>query len=353
MAINDPEDTDEIFGELERRFGRRIQEAFNQSVEELRDQFTIEEIAQRLDEQGINGAVQLLAGTAAGAAQTGAAAEGVQIQAIFERVGSEKQQAMMAAGRKRAEEISGNVEGPQGTVRFTFDPGHPDTAERLREGKRDLIREITDEQEQVVRNAVADSLGRGENPRDAARAFKDSIGLTQKQERAVQNFRRNLQARQSGAPSAEALDRELRDKRFDRSIRNAIANDEPLTEQQIDRMTERYRAKMVKHRSEVIARTESLRGLSEGREAARDQAIDEGKIKPEQVRRFWITARDERVRENHRRIPTMNSSGVGPDEPFDAPLGPLRYPRDPRGSASQTVQCRCAVSERIVDAEDT
>lgn len=334
MAFRDPEELEAIFGDLEPRIRRRIREAFGRSVEELREQFSLNEIADMIENQGI------------GAITAVVTAEGVR-QAM-QPVGAEFQDGIIAAGRERAEQISGEVEGPRGVIQFAFDPGAQETADRLREGRLRLIREISDDQERVARAAVADSLERGENPRVAARVMRDSIGLTERQHRAVQNYRRMLEEGESGA-----LDRELRDRRFDPSVRRAVSGERALSQDQIDRMTDRYRQRMVRHRAEVIARTESLRALSEGREAARQQMIDDGVLDPSQVRRFWINAGDSRVRENHTIIPITNSEGVGANEPFSAPLGPLRFPRDPRGLAAQTVQCRCAVSERIDDFQET
>ena len=333
MAISDDERETELFNEMERKWGRKIQEAFGQSIEELREQFTLEEIAQKLEANGINAVGVLLS------------AEG--IRQAMKPVGDTYGNAIEDAIKQRTERINGNVTGPNGTIKFTFDPGNPVVADRVQKGKLRLIREISSEQESVIRNAVADSLNKGENPRQTARAFRDSIGLTQKQERAVQNFRRALEE-----SPGDALSRQLRDRRFDGTVRRAADQGAGLTEEQIDRMTERYRARMLKHRSEVIARTESLRGLSEGRAAAREQLIESGELRAEQIRRRWITANDERLRADHRAIPRLNPNGVGPNEPFETPLGPLRYPRDPQGVAANTVQCRCSEIESIVDIED-
>ena len=333
MAFEDGQRETELFEEMERRWGRRIREAFGQSVEELRSQFTIEEIAAKLEDRGINVIGTLISAEV--------------VRQGMNRVGEEISNAITDAAKQRTEAINGQVRGPRGTVRFTFDAGNASVAERVRQNRLRLIREISESQEQVIRNAVADSLARGDNPRDAARAFRDSIGLTQRQERAVQNFRRALQE-----SPGQALSRQLRDRRFDSTLRGAAQQGNELTQEQVERMTERYRAKMLKHRSEVIARTESLRALSEGKEAAREQLIESGQIRADQVRRRWVHAADERVRADHRSIPVMNPNGVGPDEPFQTPLGPLRYPRDPNGTGANTIQCRCAEVERIADVEE-
>lgn len=333
MAYEDGPRADELFRLIERKYGERIAEAFGQSVEELRDRYSIDELAREIEARGIAAADTLLAA-------------GI-VTERFQRVGDEYAAAVEETGRRRAQDISGKVTGPAGTVRFTFRPGAPRAEQAMRNGSLRLVREITEDQREIVRNALQDSLRRGENPRKAARVFRDSIGLTQRQERAVQNFRRALEEGRSAA-----LSRELRDRRFDATVRRAVAGEIDLTDDQIDRMTERYRARMLKHRSEVIARTESLRALSEGKDAARQQMIDEGLVREDQIRRFWRTSGDERVRANHRAIPGMNPDGVGPNATFQTPGGPLRYPRDPRGTAANTVQCRCSDIERIVDFEE-
>jgi hypothetical protein len=45
----------------------------------------------------------------------------------------------------------------------------------------------------------------------------------------------------------------------------------------------------------------------------------------------------------------MNPRGVGQNESFTSPLGPILYPGDPSATAENTIQCRCAVFSRIID----
>lgn len=209
-------------------------------------------------------------------------------------------------------------------------------AERLR-----MVREFTADQRAATRAALVDGMERGVNPVEMARAFRDSIGLTERQQAAVANYRRLLER-----GSLEALDRRLRDARFDATVRRAIREDKPLTRVQVDRMVSRYSERYVKYRSEVIGRTEALRAVHSASDESYRQAVDDGLLRREQLMRKWVTAKDERVRKSHSRL---NGEVRSLDEGWAADEGTLRYPGDPDAPASETVQCRCALSTRLTD----
>lgn len=224
---------------------------------------------------------------------------------------------------------------------FRFSMVNPRTAAFVQQYELNLIREVSSETIAAVRQGLADDIVTGRNPVATARDFRANIGLTTRQEKAVRNYRKYLEDLDT-----TALKRKLRDKRFDSTIRRAIRDDKPLSQSQINRMTDRYREKAILRRTQTIARTESLRATSIGNQEALDQMVSEGAVDPN-TRKFWVPARDARVRDAHERIPMMNPEGVPLDGLFTTPLGPLKYPRDPAGSAANTIQCRCALIYRI------
>ena len=57
-----------------------------------------------------------------------------------------------------------------------------------------------------------------------------------------------------------ALTYDLRDHRFDATIRRAQREVVPLSQDRIEKMLGRYRERFIKYRAEVIARTESSAG---------------------------------------------------------------------------------------------
>lgn len=205
-----------------------------------------------------------------------------------------------------------------------------------------LVSNITETTRETVIQAISYSIAAGRNPIQTARDFRAAIGLSPSQLSTVQNYRRLLEE-----ANPEALYRGLRDKRSDAMVSRAVESSNALDSDQIDNLTERYRQRMVKWRAETIARTESLRSINMGEYESILAAHNVGKIS-QYLRRFWIVSADERVRRHHIPIPQLNAKGVGITESFQTPLGPLRYPLDPEGSARNVINCRCRVSYRIV-----
>lgn len=148
-----------------------------------------------------------------------------------------------------------------------------------------------------------------------------------------------------------ALERKLRDRRFDGTVRRAVREGQRLSPAQIDRMVDRYRDRYIKYRSEVIARTEAIRAVQGGQQALLESYVADGRIARQQIRRFWHYSHDGRTRSSHRAIPGMNQEGVGMEEAFKTPLGPLKFPGDPNGRAENTINCRCTAFPRIVAPE--
>jgi hypothetical protein len=104
------------------------------------------------------------------------------------------------------------------------------------------------------------------------------------------------------------------------------------------RMVENYRLRMLKHRSQVIARTESLRAANLGSFEAWRQTIDESDLfAPDEVKRIWTTARDDRVRMTHR---FASGQKVGMHEPFRVDGEQVMFP-------PHSINCRCTCSYKI------
>ena len=92
-------------------------------------------------------------------------------------------------------------------------------------------------------------------------------------------------------------------------------------------------------RSEVIARTEIHNASNYG--------IDEAaKATGLQLRKEWVAAGDARTRSDHR---SADGQVVDMDQPFVVGGERLMYPGDRRGSAEQTINCRCSVAHVVVD----
>lgn len=229
-------------------------------------------------------------------------------------------------------------------VLVNFDRTNVPALELIRQNQLRMVQQFTDEQRLATRTALLEGMARGLNPRSQAELFRDSIGLTQTQVRAVLNYRRLLEEN-----SAEALTRELRDARSDRSIEAALRNGEPLPAGQIDRMVERYRQNYIDYRAEVIARTEALPAVHEGVDAMYEQAVSSGILARGDLVQTWLTAEDARVRDSHA---TMEGQQRPFGQAFTSGKGNhLLYPGDPQAPIADRAQCRCAKTTRFaVDA---
>ncbi len=227
-----------------------------------------------------------------------------------------------------------------------YDQFNENAVRILRDQGLQRVRNFTDEQVRLFRGKIEDGIARGVNPRTVAREVRDSIGLTEKQQRHVDNYEVALErVHLSQQAQAGALGRELRDGRSDRSVELAAKTGEPLTRDQIDSMVARYKQNYINYRAETIARTEALTALHQGTEEAVAQIIGAGDVPPEMVTRTWSTAGDHRVRPAHE---DMDGQERGVGEYFvDGDGFTLRFPGDPDAPAGTSVNCRCVIQTRI------
>lgn len=318
-------DADEIerLRQLAAKMERDLSRAFLDAVERLRGRIDVDAIAGMIEAGRIADAIALV--------------ERELTQGGFRSVGAALAQAALNAGAAAAAAANLPTE-----IEFIFGPTNPNAIEAIRLYELDKIREMNAGQLAAIRQALLDGISAGRNPIDIARDFRGAIGLTAHQEKIVANFRRALETLDPAA-----LNRQLRDKRFDRTVSRAIRDEKPLDAEQVDEMVRRYRARFVKHRAETIGRTEAIRALNLGNVQAWRAMIAEGKIDADQAVKRWVYTHDGRTRDAHRMIPGMNPKDVPLEKPFDSPLGPIRWPGDENAPAGNVVNCRCTLVIRF------
>jgi hypothetical protein len=251
----------------------------------------------------------------------------------------------VAATKQTALDLENFARGLRPSVGISFDPTNPRAAASANDLAYQFIRQVSDEQRDVVRQAVTEALQEGKHPKTAARDIRESIGLTRKQNEAVKNYRRALETN-----SADALDRALRDARFDRTVQRAQKTDTPLTPEQIDRMVDRYRERFVAFRADTIALTESTTATSMANHEAMLQTIDMAGIDPGDVEKKWNSTLDGRTRPSHVYLGARGGQVViGMDGLFMSGLGNrLMFPGDLSAPAEDRIRCRCVCSYRIM-----
>ncbi|WP_029313234.1 phage minor head protein [Acidiphilium angustum] len=231
-------------------------------------------------------------------------------------------------------------DGKSHIIRFGFDlrgPGEEAFIKRYRFGR---VREISDEQRRNIRGIMLAAAQRGDAPQTTARRIRDVIGLTAYQAGIVANYRAQL-----ATLDPRALGYELRDHRFDGTVKKAIEAKEPLTEAQIDKMVDAYSRRFLAYRAMTIARTESLRAANNAHVRQIRKMLDADPSLT--CVKSWMATLDDRTRPDH--VALNRQTAIGIDTPFKCEDGTeIRWPHDPDGVASQIINCRCVLMTSIV-----
>lgn len=277
------------------------------------------------------------------------------VQEHVEAMGASVSEVFVDVGRQTADELTaqavstgavgrgaggGALGGFTPHAAIAFDPTYPRAAELMRRETLTFVQQLTDAQIESTREAIAISFEQGLGTDQTVRAIRQSIGLTQYQARIVGNYERQLRI-----GSSAALDRQLRDRRYDRSV--ARAAEKPLTDAQINRMVDAYRRRFVDFRSETIARTEATRVTSLAREEAYRQTADRLNIGHNRIIRIWNATEDSRTRDWHESMDGQEAA-IGQDF-VDGKGNRLMYPGDSKAPPETIINCRCALTMRIAD----
>lgn len=301
----------------------RVRRRFLELVNGARAVSSLENIADLIDQGRIDDALRVSEGVAPGLA--------TQLEQVY-----------TAAGISSAAAISRGVDDL-----FDFNAINARSVGVLNRERLRLVAEFSAGQRQASGILLRDAFERGLAPIEQARILRGSIGLTARQAQSVTNFRALLQSGQA-RQLREALGRQLRDRRFDSSIRAAARGERVLSGAQIDRMVERYNDRFIQFRARTITRTETVAAVGAGDLEAFEQSIESGLVQPQEVISTWRTAGDERVRPSHNAMD-------GQEQPFGQPFtsgdgNSLRFPGDPMGPPSDTINCRCVVARRLRSA---
>lgn len=307
MATKDP------YPDIADKYDLRIREALNIVWENVRRSENLANLEYIIETQGVTGLLPIL--------ETLPDELSAQLRPVIEDAISESGRVVVQVLPKAAV-----------TAPVVFSLVTPQVSAYINNYVGQMIREVSDETVKAVQIAVNQGVVTGRNPRQIARDFRSSIGLTQRQEMTVQRLRSALEKGEAGYVNSLTTVTE--------GAKNAVSAGK-LSQDQMDKIVEQTRLRYVKQRTETIARTESLRAVSVGQDQAIRQGQVMGSISSELLKR-WLYRKDGRARDAH--ISAGETNGWIPmNRPFSTPLGPLMFPRDPNGSASNTINCRCRV----------
>lgn len=279
-------------------------------------------------------------------------------RSTFAGYGDSVDEAIIRAGEAEAAYINATVplKKPDGlSAKLAFDYRDPTVERLLRETSGTKIVNILEDQLAGVRSVLEQGLAAGNGPRAIATRIAGQVnpltgqregglvGLTKSQ---MENVTRAYGELISGDPKklSNYLDRAMRDKRYDKYVREAI-DGKSIPSDILRKMDNAMMNRALQVRAETIARTESMQALHIGQQEAYQQAIDQNLVEPDEIVRVWESSGDGRTRDSHEE---MNGQEVGWDEDFVTPSGiHLAFPGDPDGPAEEIINCRCNESIRI------
>lgn len=173
---------------------------------------------------------------------------------------------------------------------ISFDVLNPRTVAWIRDRAAKLVVEISDETQLAIRETIRAGVERGVSPASLARHIRQHVGLTSRDQVAVLNYWAKLL--EDNPDGAEAL-------------------------------ADTYAKRLLKRRSENIARTESAMASHAGQQQAWNQAAEEGLI-DKNTRKGWITTEDDRLCDS---CMAMDGQTVPMDADFVSPdFGPVPGP---------------------------
>jgi len=203
-----------------------------------------------------------------------------------------------------------------------FQGRNPRAESWVTERSSTLITRITDGQRETIRDMLSTAIGEGQGPRTTA---LDLVGRVD---------------RATGRRSGGAVGLTDRDARAARKYRDGLAA-EGRKADQVERMAEKYRSKLLKLRGETIARTETTAALNAGRQEGIAQLVESGEVPAENIEDEWQSSGNKNVRDSHE---ALDGTKVPHGEPFVSELGSVMYyPGDTSQGAlaEDVINCVC------------
>jgi len=199
---------------------------------------------------------------------------------------------------KEAKQILTGQEDEMG-LDLSFNMRNPKAIQWALEESSTLITLITTESRDAIRNVIATAFASGGHPYETARIIRNSIGLTDRDAKAVMKLEQRLIA--SG-----------------------------LSKDQINKQITKYRQKKLNDRAKLIARTETIAAANAGQQLHWQDMQNKGYLDEETVEREWIATPDDRECEECAALDgtTAPLNGLFPGGVRQPPLHP---------------DCRCAV----------
>lgn len=240
-------------------------------------------------------------------------------------------------------------------LRTEFDPTRDSAQRAIVTAQRDMVTVLAREQGDAIQAIISHGQDIGIAPPRIARNLLGVggeggvVGLSGQDVQWLTNTRNQLA---SGDPAIMRgyFDRVRRDRRYDGIVQRAIDAGRPVSQADIERITQRYAARLLDTRAETVASIQTVEAYNAGRNQLYAQMIEDG-LDPARITKRWKSRGDEKVRLSHR---AMNGQVVPGGAPFITPRGArMMHPGDSSLGApmSEIARCRCRSVWRIAEEE--
>lgn len=319
------------------RLTPEMEKAFLEAIEDIKSEIVLREIVERLERGDISGAVEAL-----------------HIDpAAFRPLNEALRQAFNQGGILIVDSLPLLRDQTGGRVVVRWDVQNQRAEAIIRDLSSTMITQITEDTRAMAREKIVEGYAKGQGPNTialdlAGRVDKATqkrmgglLGMTSRLARTTENARQALSAGDvEGMKNYLTLTR--RDKRFDRTVLKAIADEKPLDAATVQKIIGRLSDGYVKLRAETVARVETATSVNAAQHEAYQQGLDKAGRDASLVTRTWRSAGDSRVRHTHM---VLNGQKVkGMDLPFQSPSGAMmRFPGDSSMGAGpeEIIGCRC------------
>lgn len=168
-----------------------------------------------------------------------------------------------------------------------FDLRSPEAEKWISDYAADQIKYIDATNRQAIRQIKLRAQQEGLSLGEQANEIKQNIGLLPQHVVAVENYEKSL---------------------LDSGMDSDIA----------DSMADKYAAKLLRYRANMIGRTEGMDAVNNGRRMSNEDAVDRGIIDPDEIQQEWVVSGLDNMCEHCK---AMNGQQVPVGEPFETDEG--------------------------------
>lgn len=250
--------------------------------------------------------------------------------------------------------ISSIPPGPSNVV-FRFNLANPRAESHLARHAAQLVTILVEEEKAALRATLLAGYSQGKGSQQLANEIAGKvnpltkkregsiIGLSGPQQGYLQTFRDRLASGDPREMRKVLKGNTLRDKRFDKAIRKAIAAGQPLPDDMIAKMAAGYENKLLKRRASDIARDELGTAVEAARKEAFLQTVEKEGISEQAIRREWNHGGGEGPNARPDHAAMHGQIRYGTTDPFVMDdMSPKIHAMDGVGGAKQDANCRCS-----------